>query len=77
MKKTDAMTRAVKREKTKAAKLKKCMICGQPVDKDKEEDHWAINGAVAGDFIEIRGHAICRENVNRLIVVPNRRRVGR
>jgi hypothetical protein len=63
-------------EQVKQANLKKCMICGQPVDKNKPEDHWSINGAVVGEYIEIRGHTMCRKNVDRLVILPNRGRVA-
>ncbi len=67
---------------TKKAKGKKldgnCWICGKPV---KRVDLWPcgdsdrINGAVVGDYIELRGHRACLDNVDRLVVVPNRLRL--
>jgi hypothetical protein len=56
----------------------KCLICGKPVEQaelmsDGMPD--SINGAVIGDYIDVYGHRTCIQNVDRVVVVPNRMRV--
>lgn len=48
------------------------MICGQPVDEEKE---WNTNGAVHGKYIPITGHQKCVTNMNNLIIIPNTNRI--
>ncbi len=55
---------ATQKEERRQVETKECMICDQPVH--AEEDKRAINGAVAGKYIEIRGHAVCLGNVDKL-----------
>ena len=56
----------------------KCLICEKPV---QQVDLWSngmpdsINGAVVGDYIEIYGHKTCVQNVDKLVVLPNRFKV--
>ncbi len=52
-----------------------CDICGKEV-KDKQGSfhckEWLINAAVVGSCIPLKGHRICLQNVDKLIVIPNR-----
>ena len=53
-----------------------CMICGKKVTKDKPyAGEYSCNGAVVGEYIELKGHPTCVENVNHLVVIPNRFRL--
>lgn len=56
----------------------KCMICEKEVIPTKEytlyEARWQVNGAVLGDDIELNGHKECLQNVEELVVFPNRLR---
>jgi hypothetical protein len=61
------------------AQLRKCLICGKPV---QEVDLWPhngmpamINAAVIGGSIEIYGHRDCIYNVDRIVVFQNRMRI--
>jgi len=54
--------------------VKKCMICSFPVDETQDRFD-TINGAVVGEYIEIHGHRLCMDNVDRLVVTPNRFRL--
>jgi hypothetical protein len=55
-----------------------CMICGQKVEKDKRyAGEYSCNGAMVGPYFAIKGHPMCVENVNQLVVIPNRMRVIR
>ena len=57
-----------------------CSICGKPVEQAdlfRNGMPDTINGAVTGAYIEIYGHKTCVQNVNKLVVVPNRKRVIR
>ena len=57
---------------------RKCSICGKPVKKaDLFPDGMPhqINGAVVGKKIEVYGHPTCIHNVDRIVVLENRRRV--
>ncbi len=54
----------------------KCMICGKEVEKDKHSARgYSCNGAVLGEYIELKGHPMCVNNVDRLVVIPNRIRL--
>ncbi len=54
----------------------KCQICGKKVEKDiKTKKVWGINAAVIGSTIHIKGHKACLQNVDKLIVIPNRMRL--
>lgn len=56
----------------------KCPICGKEV-KSKElykDDYEQINVAVIGNVIDLQGHKICLQNVNTLVVIPNRLRIS-
>ena len=55
-----------------------CMICGQEVEEAQVATprwEWTINGAVIGKRIDLSGHKICLENLNNLVVIPNRLRL--
>jgi hypothetical protein len=57
---------------------KYCMICGLEVREAQDVStswEWAINGAVIGERIGLKGHKICLENLNNLVVIPNRLRL--
>ena len=49
----------------------KCMICNEEV---KEKEYFC-NGAVLGEYIELKGHKVCVDNVDSLVVIPNRLRL--
>ena len=51
-----------------------CMICAKEFTYFKD-DHCSINVAIVGAEIEMRGHRECLENVNRLVVLPNKARL--
>ena len=56
----------------------KCSICGKEVEKSDlmpDGDPDMINGAVLGEYIEVRGHRACVHNVDRLVVIQNRMRL--
>lgn len=55
----------------------KCCICGKEIISKElyKGDFEAINGAVVGDYIEIKGHKTCCQAVDELIVIPNRLRI--
>jgi hypothetical protein len=57
---------------------KLCMICGKEI-KEKQGTfplrEWTINGAILGELIDLRGHKICLENIEKLVIVPNRFRL--
>jgi hypothetical protein len=56
----------------------KCSICERPVSKShlfKNGMPDMINGAVGGDYIEVYGHPTCVQNVDKLVVLPNRMRI--
>lgn len=56
----------------------KCNICGKAVTKAAEKfngELWVVNGAVLGEYITVEGHKTCCENVNQLVVIPNRLRL--
>ena len=55
-----------------------CSICGKPVEQRDLFPNGmpdSINGAVVGDYINIYGHPTCVQNVNKIVVIPNRLRV--
>jgi hypothetical protein len=57
---------------------KYCMICGLEVQEAQGAStnwEWAVNGAVIGERIDLRGHKICLENLNNLVMIPNRLRL--
>lgn len=49
-----------------------CVICRKQV----EGKMWSINGAVLGDYIELKGHRKCLTMVDNLVVIPNRIRLA-
>lgn len=57
----------------------KCNVCGKEVKKPEEmfqgKIPWVVNGAVLGEYITVEGHKTCCENVNQLVVIPNRLRL--
>lgn len=58
--------------------VKYCMICGLEVQEAQGAStswEWAGNGAVIGERIDLRGDKICLENLNNLVVIPNRLRL--
>jgi hypothetical protein len=55
-----------------------CMICGQEVGEAQGATsrwEWTINGTLIGKRIDLSGHKICLENLNNLVVIPNRLRL--
>ena len=57
----------------------KCLICGKPIEKkDLSPDGMpdSINGAVIGKYIEVKGHPTCVQNVDKIVVIPNRMRAA-
>ena len=57
----------------------KCSICGKPVEKrdlfpDGMPD--SINGAVIGKYFLVMGHPTCVQNVDKIVVIPNRMRAA-
>lgn len=52
-----------------------CNICGREVTRKQDLEWGSANGAVVGKFIEMRGHKACVDNVDDLVVTPNRLRV--
>lgn len=58
-------------QKLKVIKMMDCMICEKPV-KGKE---WFCNGAVLGDYLELKGHRTCIDNLDQKVVIPNRIRL--
>jgi hypothetical protein len=54
---------------------RKCQICEKKVSAKEWEFNW-IDGAVLGEYIRIRGHRKCLDNVDILVVVPNRLRLN-
>jgi hypothetical protein len=58
----------------------KCDICNKEIVAKQgtwNRQYWQINAAVSGDYMELKGHKICCENVNQLVVIPNRFRLMR
>lgn len=57
----------------------KCKICGNEINSDVlyQGDYDRINISVIwpGDNVDLDGHKVCLENVNKLVVVPNRSKV--
>jgi len=56
-----------------------CEICGLEVLPNKKfwsGKKWSINAAVIGKYLPIKGHEVCCENVNKLVVLPNRIRMS-
>ena len=58
---------------------KLCKICGQDIKSDVlyEGDYDQINISVIwpGDNLDLDGHKTCLENINKLVVIPNRAKV--
>ncbi len=56
---------------------KVCNICGKKVEKSQGYSgfYYTANGAVVGKYIEMKGHKTCVENVDQLVVIPNRKRI--
>lgn len=56
----------------------KCSICNLEVESKElyKGDLEEINGAVLGDTILIKGHKICCQAVDDLVVQPNRSRLA-
>lgn len=59
---------------------KKCKICDRGIESDTlyKGDYDQINISVIwpGDNLDLDGHKICLENINKLVVIPNRVKVG-
>jgi len=56
----------------------KCLICEKPVQQADLGSNGmpdTINGPVVGDYIGIYGHKTCVQNVDKLVVLPNRMRM--
>jgi hypothetical protein len=52
-----------------------CDICRKEVKNRQGSFHrkeWFINAAVVGSCIPLEGHRVCLQNVDKLIVIPNR-----
>jgi hypothetical protein len=56
-----------------------CKICNKEIESDVlyKGDYDQINISVLwpGDNLDLDGHKICLENINKLIVIPNRIKV--
>ena len=56
-----------------------CKICGQKIQSSTlyKGDYDQINISVIwpGDNLNLDGHKICLENVNKMVVIPNRSKV--
>jgi hypothetical protein len=54
-----------------------CNICGKKVVKDGSCDglDYSINCAVVGKNIQMSGHRTCVENLNQMVLLPNRIRI--
>lgn len=55
-----------------------CSICGKKVEQSDLMDNGEpdmINGAVTGEYIEVRGHRACVRNVDQIVVLENRVRI--
>jgi hypothetical protein len=58
--------------KKELKKSRRCMVCGKEVP----EGEWiSINASVTEKSRIIWGHPTCMDNVNRLVVIPNRFKV--
>ncbi len=55
-------------------KKKVCSICNKELGEDEMFDFQ--NAAVIGEYIHVQGHKTCVDNVNNIVVVPNRVRVN-
>ena len=58
-------------------KKMKCEICGKKVTPKKTwwkgTKYWSINASIVGGTpIDLKGHEECLENINNLVVIPNR-----
>ncbi len=58
-----------------------CDICGKKVKErqgfpEPMTFEWTINSGIVGPVIPLKGHKVCLENVNDLVVRPNRRMLG-
>ena len=56
-----------------------CDICGNEVIPTKEytwKDYWEVNVAIVGADFYLKGHRLCLENVEELVVFPNRARLA-
>jgi len=49
-----------------------CDICGKEVKGERVD---SSNAAITGEFIQIEGHKVCLNNVNRIVLVPNQMRI--
>ena len=56
-----------------------CKICGQEIKSvvlyEEDYDQINISAIWPGDYLGLDGHKICLENINKLVVIPNRLRV--
>lgn len=63
-------------QETTWRKLKKCQICGQDIKSDilYQGDYDQINLSIVWpeQNLDLDGHKICLENINELIIKPNR-----
>ena len=55
--------------KKESKKSRRCMVCGKEVP---ENEWFFINAGVTGNFIDLGGHSTCMNNVDHLVVLPNR-----
>ena len=65
-------------KKSTEVKYGKCLICERPLERKDLFPNGAvdcINGAVIGEYIEIKGHHKCIHNVDEFVVLPNRVRI--
>ena len=57
-----------------------CKICGQEIKSnilyEGDYDQINISAIWPGDNIDLDGHKICLENINKFVVIPNRVRVS-
>ncbi len=63
---------AVKKKFQKRVRKQKFCVCGR---KFNYEDPWSINAGTEAGYVTLFGHQKCLDNVNRLIVRPNRKKV--
>ena len=58
-----------KMSRKESTNSRRCMVCGREVP---EREWFFINAGVTGNFMDLGGHSTCMNNVDNLIVGPNR-----
>ena len=51
------------------------MICGRKIEENYPGGRYFCNAAVLGEYLEISGHKTCVDNVDNIVVIPNRIRL--